>query len=147
MSHQFTSEKAWTQPAASTLKLEEGLHVALAAGIFNLDAPLQVNNPNTLILGLGMATLVSSIGNAVISVADMPGVRVAGLLLSVGPLPTMAVGVENQFVCRRCAESWNVARGGCIEDEGHFIELFRCVRQIEHCHSFQFRFGATWSHD
>ena len=80
MSHQFTSEKAWTQPAASTLKLEEGLHVALAAGILNLDAPLQVNNPNTLFLGLGMATLVSSIGNAVISVADMPGVRVAGQL-------------------------------------------------------------------
>ena len=32
-------------------KLEEGLHVVLAAGIFNLDAPLQVKNPNTVILG------------------------------------------------------------------------------------------------
>ena len=41
-----------------------------------------------------------------------------------------------------------VARGGRIEeDEGHIIEQFCCVRQTEHCHSFQFRFGATQSHD
>jgi hypothetical protein len=72
-------------------KLAEGLHVVLAAGIFNLDAPLQVNNPNTVILGLGMATLVSSNGNAVISVADVPGVRIAGLLLNAGPFPTKAL--------------------------------------------------------
>ena len=56
--------------------------------------------------------------------------------------------MRNQFVCRRCAECWNVARGGRIEEDvGHFIELYRCVRQIEHCHSFQFRFGATQPHD
>jgi len=72
-------------------KLAEGLHVVLAAGIFNLDAPLEVNNPNTVILGLGMATLVSSNGNAVISVADVPGVRIAGLLLNAGPLPTKSL--------------------------------------------------------
>ena len=69
-------------------KLEEGLHVVLAAGIFNLDAPLQVNSPNTVILGLGMVTLVSSNGNAVISVAHVSGIRVAGLLLNASPLPT-----------------------------------------------------------
>merc|ERR1712227_834178 len=57
----------------------------------NLDAPLEVNNPNTGILGLGMATLVSSNGNAVISVADVPGVRIAGLLLNAGPLPTKSL--------------------------------------------------------
>ena len=68
-------------------KLEEGLHVVLAAGIFNLDAPLQVHSPNTVILGFGMVTLVSSNGNAVISVADVPGIRVAGLLLNVGSCP------------------------------------------------------------
>ena len=39
-------------------------------------------------------------------------------------------------------------RGGRIEEDvGHFIELFRCVRQIGHCHSFQFRLGATQPHD
>merc|ERR1712064_237185 len=65
--------------------------MGLAAGIFNLDAPLEVNNPNTVILGLGMATLVSSNGNAVISVADVPGVRIAGLLLNAGPLATKAL--------------------------------------------------------
>ena len=35
------------------------IHVVLVAGIFNLDAPLQVNNPTTVILGLGMVTPVS----------------------------------------------------------------------------------------
>ena len=72
-------------------KLEEGLHVVLAAGIFNLDAPLQVNNPTTVILGLGMATLVSSNGKAVISVADVQGICVGGLLLNAGPLLTKAL--------------------------------------------------------
>merc|ERR1712136_724081 len=51
-------------------KLAEGLHV---------------------VLGLGMATLVSSNGNAVISVADVPGVRIAGVLLNAGPFPTKAL--------------------------------------------------------
>lgn len=69
-------------------KPDEGLHVLLAAGIADLDAHLQTNNLNTVILDLGTGTLVSSKGNVVISAADVPSVR----------------------VCRRCAESWNVAR-------------------------------------
>ena len=84
-------------------KPEEGLHVLLAAGIFDLNAHFQTNNPNTVILGLGTGTLIS--------VANVRSVRVAGVSLARGDL----VGVENLYVCRRCAESCNVARTLIIE--------------------------------
>merc|ERR1719383_1240092 len=64
--------------------LEEALHVLSTAGIFNLDAYLQVNNSNTVVLGLGMSTLVSPTGNVIISDTDVPGIRVTGLLLNAG---------------------------------------------------------------
>jgi len=69
-------------------KLDEELHVVLSAGIYELDAPLQVNHPNTVILGLGLATLVSMNGTAVITVGNVPGVHIAGVLLQAGPEPT-----------------------------------------------------------
>ena len=73
-------------------KLEEGLHVVLAAGIFNLDAPLQVNNPTTVILGLGMVTLVSSnVKRGHLCGRRDEGICVAGLLLNAGPLLTKAL--------------------------------------------------------
>ena len=44
-------------------KLAEGLHAGCLE--FHLDAPLYVNKPNSVIPGLGMASLVSSNSNAV----------------------------------------------------------------------------------
>ena len=44
-----------------------------------------LSKPNQVLLGLGLATLVSSTGNPVITVGDVDGVRVAGFLLQAGP--------------------------------------------------------------
>lgn len=41
-------------------------------------------NANTVILGMGMATLIPTNGNAAIDVANVDGVRIAGLLLEAG---------------------------------------------------------------
>jgi hypothetical protein len=72
-------------------KLEAGFHVVLSPGIYNLDAPIFLNKENQVLLGLGLATLVATSGNAVVRVGDVGGVRVAGVLLEAGPSPTEAL--------------------------------------------------------
>lgn len=69
--------------SASTIngKLNEGLHVILQPGIYHLDAAITVNKANQVLLGMGMATLVSTNGNACIEVGDVDGVRIAGVIL------------------------------------------------------------------
>lgn len=70
-------------------KLAEGRHVVLAPGIYELDEPLLLQKDGQVLLGLGMATLISAAGNAVVQVLDgVDGVRVAGLILQAGPKPT-----------------------------------------------------------
>lgn len=70
-------------------KLAAGLHVVLCPGVYNLTSPINIVAHNQVLLGLGMATLVSSSGNAVIQVnSNLSGVRVAGLLLQAGPSKT-----------------------------------------------------------
>jgi hypothetical protein len=65
-------------------KLSAGMHVVLQPGIYNLDTALRVQFDKQVLLGLGMATLVSTNGNACVKVADGVDARVAGLLLEAG---------------------------------------------------------------
>lgn len=62
-------------------KLESGLHLVLSPGIYNLEDSIQVNNANTVVLGLGYANLISSSGKPCIIVGNVDGVRIAGILL------------------------------------------------------------------
>ena len=41
-------------------KLNQGLHLVVSPGIYHLDEPLAINHANQIILGLGLATLVSA---------------------------------------------------------------------------------------
>lgn len=66
--------------------LAHGRHLILTPGVYSLDAPIVVTRPDTVVLGLGFPTLVPSRGTASVLVADVPGVRLAGLLLDAGPV-------------------------------------------------------------
>ena len=66
-------------------KLNEGLHVVIQPGNYYLTDSIKVNRPDTVVLGLGMATLISNTGKPCIEVANVEGVRIAGLLLQAGP--------------------------------------------------------------
>lgn len=66
-------------------KIAEGLDIVFSPGIYQLTLAIEVTRPGTVLLGLGLATLVSANGNSCIEVADVEGVRVAGLLLQAGP--------------------------------------------------------------
>ncbi|TMQ06768.1 MAG: adenylyl cyclase [Deltaproteobacteria bacterium] len=65
--------------------LDRGKHVIFTPGIYHLDRTLHVKRPDTIVLGLGFATLVPDRDIAAMQVADVPGVKLAGLLIDAGP--------------------------------------------------------------
>ncbi len=62
-----------------------GKDLLLTPGVYHLPHPIIVERPDTVILGLGLATLVPTNGNEAITVADVSGVHIAGLILDAGP--------------------------------------------------------------
>ena len=64
--------------------LASGKHLLITPGVYHLSAPLAVNNANTVVLGMGLATLVPDGGVNAINIADVDGVKVAGLLIDAG---------------------------------------------------------------
>ena len=66
-------------------KLNEGLHIVFSPGIYNIDSPLIIEHSNTIVLGLGIATLVASKQTKTIfQIGQVDGVRLCGLLLQAG---------------------------------------------------------------
>ncbi|WP_200921639.1 adenylyl cyclase [Agromyces sp. Leaf222] len=64
--------------------LASGKHLLITPGVYSLDAPLQVDDAGTVVLGLGYASLVPTAGNAAIEVGDVAGVKIAGLTIDAG---------------------------------------------------------------
>jgi len=82
---QFYIAKAATDNADSlNAALKKGKHLLLTPGIYKLDKALQVTQPNTIILGLGIATLEPVAGNIAMTVADVDGVKLGGILFDAG---------------------------------------------------------------
>jgi hypothetical protein len=72
--------------SASTLNnaLAQGLNLLFTPGIYHLSSSININRANTIILGLGLATLVPDNGATPMTVADVDGVSIAGLLFDAG---------------------------------------------------------------
>jgi hypothetical protein len=66
--------------------LAQGLNLLFTPGIYYLDGTIEVKRPDTVVLGLGFPTLVPNNGVVAMSVADVPGVKLFGLLFDAGPL-------------------------------------------------------------
>jgi len=64
--------------------LAKGKHILFAPGIYNVNRTLEVTKANTVILGLGMATIRPVDGNDGMHIADVEGVRIAGLIFDAG---------------------------------------------------------------
>jgi hypothetical protein len=82
----FYVAKSATDTAASlNAALAAGKHILFTPGIYSLDDALKVTKPDTIIFGLGVPSLVPANGKSVISVADVDGVTIAGLIIDSGP--------------------------------------------------------------
>jgi putative cofactor-binding repeat protein len=82
----FFIAKATNTAAEINLALVQGKSLILTPGIYKLNQPINVLYPNTIVLGLGYATLVPQKGNAALTVADVDGVQVAGLIFDAGSI-------------------------------------------------------------
>jgi hypothetical protein len=71
---------------AINAQLAGGKNLLFAPGIYELAEPIRVTRPNTIVLGLGFATLKPTQGTAALTTADADGVIVAGLLIDAGPV-------------------------------------------------------------
>ncbi|GAA2750772.1 adenylyl cyclase [Amnibacterium kyonggiense] len=64
--------------------LRRGQDLLVTPGVYGIDRSLTVTRPNTVVLGLGFATLTAERGAVPIRVAGVPGVDLAGLIVDAG---------------------------------------------------------------
>ncbi|KAI2610761.1 glycoside hydrolase family 55 protein [Hypoxylon fragiforme] len=78
--------------------LDSGKHIILTPGVYKLDNTLRVSRPDTIVLGLGLPSLIPVNGQPVLSVGDVDGVTLAGLIIDASEInsPTLVeVGPPN----------------------------------------------------
>ncbi|MBN1411102.1 MAG: discoidin domain-containing protein, partial [Spirochaetales bacterium] len=64
--------------------INSGKHILLTPGIYRVSEPVNINRANTIVLGIGYATIIPANGNIAVRIADVDGVRLAGVLLDAG---------------------------------------------------------------
>jgi hypothetical protein len=67
-------------------KLADGKNLLLTPGVYPLDRTIKVKAEKGVVLGLGMPTLVPQDGQVAMTVADVPGVDIAGVVFDAGPV-------------------------------------------------------------
>jgi hypothetical protein len=72
--------------AKINLELLLGKNLILTPGIYQLDEPIVIVRPDTVVLGLGMPTLVPQRGNLSMVVLNVPGVKLSGVIFDAGPV-------------------------------------------------------------
>ena len=65
-------------------QLARGKHLLLTPGIYDISRTIAVKRANTVVLGLGHATLTAVGGATPLEIADVPGVVVAGVTVDAG---------------------------------------------------------------
>ncbi|MFE2283384.1 discoidin domain-containing protein [Streptomyces sp. NPDC059443] len=81
---QFYVVKPGTSAATMNQALAQGLHLLFTPGVYHVDQTIQVNRADTVVLGLGLATIVPDNGVTAMKVADVDGVKLAGFLIDAG---------------------------------------------------------------
>jgi hypothetical protein len=66
--------------------LARGQNLIFTPGIYQVDKTIKVKRADTVVLGLGFPTLVPSDGVIPMTVADVTGVKLAGLMFDAGPV-------------------------------------------------------------
>ncbi|WP_045747185.1 glycosyl hydrolase family 28-related protein [Actinoplanes rectilineatus] len=80
----FYVAKPGDSVAKINLALALGKHLLLTPGVYDIARSIQVTRPNTVVLGIGHATLTAVNGATPLDLADVPGVIVAGVTIDAG---------------------------------------------------------------
>ncbi len=87
----FYVVKPGATAATINAALAQGLNLLFTPGIYHVDQTINVNRADTVVLGLGLATIIPDNGVTAMKVADVDGVKLAGFLIDAGPVnsPTL----------------------------------------------------------
>ena len=78
--------------------LSQGKNLLFTPGVYSVDKTIKVKRPNAVVLGLGYATLIPQSGIIPMTVADVPGVDISGLIFDAGPQNSpllLQIGTKN----------------------------------------------------
>jgi len=64
--------------------LDKGLNLILTPGVYEISETIRVDRKNTVVLGLGLATLTANRGTVAVKVGNVEGVILAGLTIDAG---------------------------------------------------------------
>jgi len=81
---QFYVAKPGDSAATINQALAQGLNLIFQPGIYHVSQTINVTRANTVVLGLGYATIIPDNGVTPVQVADVDGVKIAGLLFDAG---------------------------------------------------------------
>ena len=90
-------------------ELARGRHLLLTPGVYHLDQTIRIKRTDTVVLGLGLASLTPTAGQVAMSVADVPGVAIAGITFDAGPVNSP---VLLQVGTQRAAQGQGPSRAG-----------------------------------
>jgi hypothetical protein len=85
--------------------LKKGKNLLITPGIYALDKSLKITRKGTVIMGLGMPTLVPLNGNMVMEISDVDGVTVCGLLIDAGDIRSETLLIAGEKGSGRSHES------------------------------------------
>ncbi|MFC4397244.1 adenylyl cyclase [Arthrobacter sedimenti] len=72
-------------------QLARGKNLLLTPGVYDVDRSIEVKRANTVVLGLGMATLTAVNGSVPLTVAEVPGVDIAAVTVDAGEVNSPAL--------------------------------------------------------
>lgn len=81
---QFYIVKPGTTAADMNSALAAGKNLLVTPGVYHLNQTINITRPDTVVLGMGLATFVPDGGITAISTADVDGIQLAGLLIDAG---------------------------------------------------------------
>ncbi|MFI1720661.1 discoidin domain-containing protein [Streptomyces sp. NPDC020489] len=81
---QFYVVKPGATAATINAALAQGLNLLFTPGVYHLNQTINVTRADTVVLGLGLATIVPDGGIDALHVADVDGVKLAGFLIDAG---------------------------------------------------------------
>jgi len=71
--------------------LDHGKNLLLTPGVYDVGSSIKVKRADTVVLGLGIATLTATRGAVPVTVADVPGVVLAGFMIDAGTVNSPAL--------------------------------------------------------
>ncbi|UWP80580.1 discoidin domain-containing protein [Dactylosporangium fulvum] len=89
--NQFYVAKPGVSAATLNQAVAQGLNLLFTPGVYHLNQTVNINRANTVVLGLGYATIVADNGVLPMQVGDVDGVKIASLLFDAGPTNSPAL--------------------------------------------------------